>query len=811
MFTFINQNLKTENAAIRDRIKTLEKEIEQAQQQAEHSQRILGSIAAPMFVVDREFTITSINDAALKVMGYNRDEVVGKMNCADFSKTPFCGTGDCTLKKCMRTKEVIIGETTAETRTGHRFPIQATCSALVDEKGQVYGGIEVIIDQTEVTKAKWETENVIKSAAAPMFVVDRELTITSINDAALKVMGYHRDEVVGKMSCGDFSKTLLCGTGNCTLKKCMQTGEPIIGETVAQTRSGQQFPIQAACSALLGEDGQVYGGMEVIIDISEIKRLQKEADEQKAYLERQVAMLEKELAALAVGNLSIDLKAEREDGIGKIIESLNRVVAGLQEMAAAADKIAGGDSEVEITPRSDEDVLGNAFATMVDSLKERTAVAERIAHGDLAAKVKVLSDNDILGQALTSMVENLREVVEAVKVAADNVAAASQETSSGAEELSQGATEQAASAEEASASMEQMVANIGQNAENAQETERIAMKSAEDAHEGGEAVAETVAAMKEIAEKISIIEEIARQTDLLALNAAIEAARAGEHGRGFAVVASEVRKLAERSQTAAGEIGQRSTSSVAIAEKAGQMLERLVPDIKKTAELVQEIAAASTEQNSGAEQVNTAIQQLDKVIQQSASAAEELSSTAEELSSQAEQLQDTMSFFNLEHAGKDRLRHYPEQLTRQPGPNPARDVKKESASLNCWEFKKCGREPGGAKTHELGICPATTFEKADGFLNGKNAGRACIFVNGTFCQGEIQGAFSEKKISCSTCDFYKMLKKKHGNRMSVLSFNKHVRLNKGQKDSPAFGMRSEGVNIQMADGSDSLDDHFERY
>jgi methyl-accepting chemotaxis protein len=202
--------------------------------------------------------------------------------------------------------------------------------------------------------------------------------------------------------------------------------------------------------------------------------------------------------------------------------------------------------------------------------------------------------------------------------------------------------------------MEEMASSIRQNTDNAMQTEKISIQSSVNAKESGKAVIETVAAMKEIATKISIIEEIARQTNLLALNAAIEAARAGEHGKGFAVVASEVRKLAERSQSAAGEISGLSSRSVAIAEQSGEMLTKMVPDIQKTAELVQEITASSKEQDTGAEQINKAIQQLDQVIQQNASASEEMASTSEELSSQAEQLSDAVAFFRIDGGGSSR-------------------------------------------------------------------------------------------------------------------------------------------------------------
>jgi methyl-accepting chemotaxis protein len=287
--------------------------------------------------------------------------------------------------------------------------------------------------------------------------------------------------------------------------------------------------------------------------------------------------------------------------------------------------------------------------SIVQPLEEAVAVSNLMAHGDLSMDINVRSRDEVgqLSDSMSNMIKELRRVVGEVRMASEQVAAGSEELAASAIELSQGATEQAASVEEVSASMEEMTSSIGQNAENAQTTNSMTNQAAVDTDQGGQAVAKTVDAMKQIADKILIVEEIARQTNLLALNAAIEAARAGEHGKGFAVVAAEVRKLAERSGTAAAEISELSISSVKVAEEAGQLLGKIVPDIRKTAELVQEIAAASNEQNAGGDQVNKAIQELDKVIQGNASASEEVASTAEELSSHAVQLQQAIRFFKV--------------------------------------------------------------------------------------------------------------------------------------------------------------------
>lgn len=293
--------------------------------------------------------------------------------------------------------------------------------------------------------------------------------------------------------------------------------------------------------------------------------------------------------------------------------------------------------------------------TLRTSLGNAVELAKTIARGDLTQTIMVARQDEI-GQflsAMKAMTGKLKDAMMEITTASESVTAGSQDMSSGSEEMSNGATEQAAAAEEVSSAMEQMVANIRQNADNAVQTEKIAVQAAADARASGQAVAEAVSAIQQITQKIGIIDDIACQTRLLSLNATIEAAHAQEHGRGFAVVAAEVRSLSERSQAAAADITQLTGSSVTIAEKAGEMLMKLVPDIQKTAELVQEISAASKEQNTGATQINRAIQQLDNVTQQNSAISEEMAATAEELAGQAEMLQHTIAFFKTDEAGRE--------------------------------------------------------------------------------------------------------------------------------------------------------------
>ncbi len=429
-------------------------------------------------------------------------------------------------------------------------------------------------------------------------------------------------------------------------------------------------------------------------------------------------MMEKRIMAVVVKGAYAEhrfIRQQQDDGTMQIVESDDEIaedgLAGEQEIVRGDESL--GQLEVVVTRELMRAELRREIGKIVTviilidaatlllvwlvtmrithPLSDITRIANAIADGDIGQQIAVQGQDEVgcLANVFRTMIHRLNEVVNNVMSAADNVTSGSRQMSSSAVRMSQGANSQAASVEEVSASMEQMASNIRQNKDNAAQTEKIAVQAAKDARKSGNAVVEAVNAIQGIAQKVAVIEDITRQTRMLSLNATIEAARAQDFGKGFAVVAAEVRALAERSQAAAADISQLANASVAVAENAGQMLAQLVPNIQKTAELVQEISAASREQDQGAVQINSAIQQLDQVMQQNSAASEALASTSEELASQAEQLRTTIAFFKTRRdqasgdeipAAKERIHEFRKSTNNRPGPGKLSGKKIESMS-----------------------------------------------------------------------------------------------------------------------------------
>ena len=464
-------------------------------------------------------------------------------------------------------------------------------------------------------------------------------------------------------------------------------------------------------------DEEILAAEELVADAINHAHSSKDAAEFKHIaeilkdVEHKHAAYEKEslqvFALLAAGNIHLahqqaEVIEEHEDELDQQLESL---IVEIEKFTQEASQQALADEEAAVTMMLVLSVIGfivGIFISMWITMSllrqlgtepsELRELAERIAEGDLTMDLDSIDAKKRSGiyGAMINMQEKMVYVVQQIQGNSEQISSAASQVSATAGSLSQATSEQAASVEETSASMEEMGASVSQNNDNAQTTDKIASESAASATQGGEAVASTLVAMSQIAEKISIIEEIAYQTNMLALNAAIEAARAGEHGKGFAVVAAEVRKLAERSQLAAAEISTLTSDSVKVAERAGILLEKMVPDITKTAELVQEISAASEEQSSGVGQINSAMQQLDKVTQQNAAGSEELASTAEEMQAQAANLQQVVSFFRLAATGTEGAQLPMDTTAAGSGANPAMTgtVKGNGESVDESKFER---------------------------------------------------------------------------------------------------------------------------
>jgi len=455
---------------------------------------------------------------------------------------------------------------------------------------------------------------------------------------------------------------------NLVLRHGSQSNEPL---SLAMAEANRQVDAFLALSDVTAEEKQSLGvvrstleqyraGMEKVTAMAKTDALSPVMDQTVTVDDTAaIAALGKLVSSTATGNFGVDsavwfkTATERIEILKEVEDRLSVDLAG-KTKALRDGAVQGlvGYTVVTLVVSVLAMLLGVFFARDIlgqlgGEPSEVMEIATRVSQGDLTIRFDTSSPPRGVYGAMATMVKNLTEIIGTVQTVGAELTTGSQNVSENAMHVAQGATEQAASVEETSAAVEQMTSNIQQNTENSITTEELARDAAKDADASGEAVKHAVGAMKQIAQKIGIIEEIARQTNLLALNAAIEAARAGEHGKGFAVVAAEVRKLAERSQVAAGEIGGLSASSVDVAEKAGIMLAKLVPDIQKTAHLVQEISNSSREQSQGADQINQAIQQLDQVIQQNAGASEQLSSAASQLANHAQELERAITFFKV--------------------------------------------------------------------------------------------------------------------------------------------------------------------
>jgi len=571
-----------------------------------------------------------------------------------------------------------------------QFHIRGNVNIIDKEFRGVINGFNQTLDII-VKKTNWY-EQILHSLQYPLFVSDENTKITFINKAAEKFMEIQKTELIGKKcSC---LETEICDTERCSIKKLIDQG---IDNNIFVYKD---FTIKADTSVLFDSDNNKIGFVEIFQDITKEKQTSE-------YNKIEIGRLARNLKNISMGNMNLDTNinpatkytqfeytnfqimnkalSQAQQSVKKLIDDAallaNAAANGTLSVRANADQHMGdykavidgmnktfeyltyhlnlqadivarisiGDMPDEIKTDSPGDYRKNRdnLNLLITSLNGIIEKARKVAAGDLTVELVVRSPKDELMKSLTKMVESMANVLTEFYHATQNIANASTQMSQTSQQISQGANQQAASSEQVSSSIEEMVANIQQNTENAQQTQKIAIKASKDIEDGNHSVMITTKAMKEITDKISIIGEIARKTDLLAINAAIEAARAGEHGKGFAVVAAEVRKLAERSQLAAHEINEVSKASLIVAQKSGKILAEIVPQINKTAQLVQEITAASLEQNSGTDQINNAIQHLNQITQQNAAASEEMATSSEELSSQAQQLLENVTFFQL--------------------------------------------------------------------------------------------------------------------------------------------------------------------